>query len=258
MPLLTTLFWRVEHILPFVGVAFALESIVHRKTAPTSRGFNLRYFVLVASLDILLNASVVGLLVSLMQGHRFTGLIRLHPTTRIGLALTFLLWLLLVDFFYYWMHRAQHQFVWLWAEHEVHHSDEHMNATTNYRHHWLEGPIFAVAVAGPLLILLDVPPIIPILRQVTIDVMGPFIHMDAPWSFGWWLAGPGQHRIHHSTERRHRDKNFSSLLPVWDVLFGTYYAPGKDEYPQTGLASGERITTLRQAIVWPFLRWLKV
>src|SRR5678816_1345191 len=100
MSLLTVLFWRVEHILPFVGVAFALESFVHRKSAPSSRLFNLRYFVLLATLDVLLNASTVGVLVAAMDGQPWAGWIPIHPTTTAGLLLTLLLWMLLTDLFY--------------------------------------------------------------------------------------------------------------------------------------------------------------
>ena len=35
---------------------------------------------------------------------------------------------------------------------------------------------------------------------------------------------------------QHRDKNFAGLLPLWDILFGTYYQPAPGEYPQTGIA----------------------
>jgi sterol desaturase/sphingolipid hydroxylase (fatty acid hydroxylase superfamily) len=33
------------------------------------------------------------------------------------------------------------------------------------------------------------------------------------------------HRWHHSREREAWDKNFAGVLPLWDILFGTYYMP---------------------------------
>jgi sterol desaturase/sphingolipid hydroxylase (fatty acid hydroxylase superfamily) len=63
------------------------------------------------------------------------------------------------------------------------------------------------------------------------------------------------HRIHHSREPQHRDRNLAFIFPLWDVLFGTYYHPHPTEYPATGLASGERLATPLQAIAWPFFRW---
>jgi hypothetical protein len=45
---------------------------------------------------------------------------------------------------------------------------------------------------------------------------------------------PQYHRIHHSIEPRHQDKNFGNLLTVWDRMFGTMNR-NYDEYPATGV-----------------------
>jgi len=39
------------------------------------------------------------------------------------------------------------------------------------------------------------------------------------------LASPRFHRWHHTSAKEGRDKNFAGLLPLWDILFGTYYMP---------------------------------
>jgi sterol desaturase/sphingolipid hydroxylase (fatty acid hydroxylase superfamily) len=75
--------------------------------------------------------------------------------------------------------------------------------------------------------------------------------------FGWLLSCPQTHRIHHSKQPEHTDKNFAATFTLWDVLFGTYYQPGKAEYPATGLSSGERVTTTKQALLLPFTMWRK-
>jgi len=57
-------------------------------------------------------------------------------------------------------------------------------------------------------------------------------------SFGllWWmLSSPQYHRIHHSLEPQHINKNFAVWFPVWDILVGTAYRPRRGEYPATGL-----------------------
>ena len=35
------------------------------------------------------------------------------------------------------------------------------------------------------------------------------------------FISPGQHQIHHSTEKRHFDKNFGVALALWDLMFGS-------------------------------------
>jgi sterol desaturase/sphingolipid hydroxylase (fatty acid hydroxylase superfamily) len=37
----------------------------------------------------------------------------------------------------------------------------------------------------------------------------------------------------------HQDKNFADALPIFDIIFGTYHRPALDEFPHTGLYSGE-------------------
>jgi hypothetical protein len=76
--------------------------------------------------------------------------------------------------------------------------------------------------------------------------------------FSWLLVTPQNHRIHHSRLEEHVEKNFAAFFPLWDVIFGTYYAPKKNEYPPTGLASGEHVTTFRQALFLPFLIWRRM
>lgn len=46
---------------------------------------------------------------------------------------TWLLSLLLVEFVYYWTHRALHEFNILWAAHQFHHMAEDVNITTTIR-----------------------------------------------------------------------------------------------------------------------------
>jgi hypothetical protein len=50
------------------------------------------------------------------------------------------------------------------------------------------------------------------------------------------------------------------MLPLFDVIFGTVWKPGKDEFPMTGLA-GERATGFLDGIIWPVrhrLLWVLV
>ena len=59
------------------------------------------------------------------------------------------------NFFYYWLHRAQHRFPWLWRFHRVHHSITEMSATNGY-HHVAEDLFQFTAVTVPMAFLLGV------------------------------------------------------------------------------------------------------
>ena len=161
------------------------------------------------------------------------------------------------DFFYYWLHRLQHTSKWLWAEHELHHSDEHVNVTTSWRHHWLETVLHPLFILIPVFLLFN-PALGPVIGVIVFSkVMVYFVHLNYPMQFGWFnrvLSSPQSHRIHHSNLPEHMNKNFATMLPLWDIVFGTYYHPKKDEWPSTGV-TGVTVTSLWQAIVLPFVSW---
>lgn len=69
------------------------------------------------------------------------------------------------------------------------------------------------------------------------------------------LASPQWHRIHHSSDPRHRDVNFATFFPMIDWLFGTYYQPARDEYPATGLTGGRTASDLHLATIDPLRTW---
>jgi sterol desaturase/sphingolipid hydroxylase (fatty acid hydroxylase superfamily) len=71
------------------------------------------------------------------------------------------------------------------------------------------------------------------------------------------IAGPQWHRIHHSVEPDHRDKNFAAFFPFIDRVFGTYHRPGPNEYPATGLALATPDPQLVQATIGPFIGWYR-
>jgi sterol desaturase/sphingolipid hydroxylase (fatty acid hydroxylase superfamily) len=177
----------------------------------------------------------------------------------LGLLATAPLWLAVHDFFYYWLHRFQHHSRWLWAEHMLHHSDEHMNVTTATRHHWLEKPLEVIFIDAPMLILFRPPVAAAILLSALPYAWGYFIHLNSNLSLGPLnriLANPRTHRIHHSNSPEHFNKNFAAFFPMWDVIFGTYFAPDKRSIT-CGL-SDKKITTVSEALLGPFLEWARM
>ena len=60
------------------------------------------------------------------------------------------------------------------------------------------------------------------------------------------------HRIHHSTEQRHFDKNFGICFSIWDRMFGTACDPVGDEWPKVGLANVDPPRTIADYFLMPF------
>ena len=70
--------------------------------------------------------------------------------------------------------------------------------------------------------------------------------------------GPQGHRIHHSRMREHFDQNFAAFFPIWDVLFGTYHYPERDEYPSTGVHGEREVQSLSQGAMLAIREWQKM
>ncbi len=171
-----------------------------------------------------------------------------------------LLFFLAYDLLYYGIHRLQHRVPWLWQQHKLHHSELSLNASTAMRHHWLEDLLRIFFIAIPLGIAFDITPVATGLLSAALAYWPYFIHANVRLQLGLLtpvIVGPQTHRLHHSIEPAHADCNFAAVTPLWDLLFGTYRAPGRDEFPRTGLQSGERVTSFWQANLLPFHAWLR-
>jgi len=153
--------------------------------------------------------------------------------------------LLLHDFWFYWVHRIEHRVPLFWMFHRLHHSDERMNVTTWARDHFLQNgllraffPVFTLGLFVDLR-LTDAGRAA-FYSTVFLIFLSMFYHSAIRVRAAWLdpiLVTPQVHRIHHSTNPEHYNRNFADALPIFDILFGTYHRPAKDEFPATGLGS---------------------
>ncbi len=167
--------------------------------------------------------------------------------------------LLAIDFLYYWYHRAQHKFGALWALHELHHAEAELNVTTSFRTYWLESPVQYLVIVLPVMLVLGTnDPQTAMTFFFVSRFLLHFSHCNFRLSLGVLsplVLGPQVHRIHHSILPEHANHNFAGMLPILDVIFGTYYRPARNEYPPTGvesLASNEPVwrVLLRPLVLW--------
>ena len=66
-------------------------------------------------------------------------------------------------------------------------------------------------------------------------------HANIKANFGllrYVLVTPQSHRLHHSIEPQHRDRNFGIIFSFWDRMFGTLH-PDCETYPATGITDSE-------------------
>ena len=177
------------------------------------------------------------------------------PLSRQPLWLQTLQIYLIVDFCGYWTHRLFHRGRW-WPFHAVHHSSENLDWLGSLRVHPVNDLLNKLAQVTPVL-LLGYNPAVTLSSAPALTLYALFLHANVNWDFGplrCILATPVFHRWHHSRDRNAWDKNFAGLLPLWDILFGTYYMP-KDRHPENfGICEPMPNSYLRQ--LWEPFAWI--
>ncbi|HEU0045709.1 sterol desaturase family protein [Sphingomonas sp.] len=154
------------------------------------------------------------------------------------------------DFFFYCYHRIQHR--WLWRYHAVHHSVRDLTAVNSY-HHISETVIGLLLAIPTTLVICDVGPALPFVSLI-LYLHIVWIHSPTRINLGplrILFADNNFHRIHHSLEERHFDKNFGAFTTLWDRLFGTAHFPSRDEWPDVGLAEVDQPRTLKEWVDLP-------
>lgn len=153
---------------------------------------------------------------------------------------SFLVYLVVLDFVAYWLHRWQHRFNWWWSLHALHHSQREMSFWSDDRNHLLDDLLIDSAHVMVAL-LIGVPPGQFIALVVVSRMIESLSHANLRLHFGRvgerLLVSPRFHRVHHGVgvghEGRTQGCNFAVLFPIWDVMFGT--ANFECTFPATGI-----------------------
>ena len=139
-------------------------------------------------------------------------------------VLSYLVFIVVLDFMNYWAHRLMHRSSELWQVHKFHHTATSMTMLTALRDHPLERVILQAFKAVPTA-LLGVPPQQYLVVQLLLQSLGFLKHsnLDANWGWigRWLIQSPRAHHFHHSSRPEHFDANFASIFQFWDVIFGT-------------------------------------
>jgi len=159
--------------------------------------------------------------------------------------------LIVIDFVGYWLHRAFHS-AKLWRVHAIHHSSAELDWLSAARLHPLND-IVNKRIQAMTVVALGYAPALLAGALPLFTAYAIFLHANVSWDFGplrALLASPRCHRWHHTSAEQGRDKNFAGLLPLWDVLFGSYYMP---EAQPLCFGVSEKIPAhLLGQLLWPF------
>jgi sterol desaturase/sphingolipid hydroxylase (fatty acid hydroxylase superfamily) len=150
------------------------------------------------------------------------------------------------------MHRLFHR-PRLWPFHAVHHSSTEVDWLSAVRLHPVNDVLARIVQAAP--ILLGFPATVLAVYVPFISFYAILLHANVSWTFGplrYVLASPTFHRWHHTTEREGLDKNFAGFLPLWDMLFGTFYMPPGKQPQLFGVLHNDVPQDLIGQLLYPF------
>ncbi len=216
--------WKGAVVAAWFLALFAAERA--RPAAATGRGWFGDWPRLVSNAGLWLTTAAISLLVVLPV----TEYAARHPlwvrpawwSGGLGLALD----LLILDGLIYWWHRANHVVPFLWRFHEIHHLDRFLDTTTALRFHF--GEVLLSALARALVVVaLAFPLVSVVVFEIAVLLAALFHHsnlrlppaLERPLS--WLVVTPAIHWVHHHRVRADTDSNYSTVLSLWDRLFGS-------------------------------------
>jgi sterol desaturase/sphingolipid hydroxylase (fatty acid hydroxylase superfamily) len=178
----------------------------------------------------------------------------LKPLGAVGYALHFLAILTIADFLAYWRHRAEHS-RWLWPVHAVHHAPTELHAANNLAHP-IQGLFSLVFITIPVTFIQFPGPELPLAVGLVVGLLAIYIHSPVDFYFGRAsrvIVDNRFHRIHHSAEPHHVDRNFGIWLSCWDYMFGTAYTPKPGEWPKVVGIGFQPPRNVREFLLYPYL-----
>ncbi len=168
--------------------------------------------------------------------------------------LQIVLLVLTLDLLGYWIHRWFHRGK-AWDFHAVHHSSTTLDWLSSIRIHPINDLLGGV-IRVVILLVIGFDPLQLAVAVPLFAIYGLLLHANVPWDFGplrYVLASPKFHRWHHTSEDEGLDRNFSGFLPVWDLLFGTFYMP-RGRQPERFGTHDPIPTGFLGQLIYPFRR----
>ncbi len=141
-------------------------------------------------------------------------------------SLQFTVIFIVSDFKGYISHFVFHKSTSLWQLHSFHHAATNFNILTRQRGHFLEAEIKRFFDVLPFVIF-GAPIATYFIVLILSEVHQMLLHSasNSDWGFVGRkiLVSPAAHRVHHSIDPKHFNKNFGVTFIFWDILFKTYH-----------------------------------
>lgn len=215
---------------------------------------DLVYFVVshlfIQFFSIVINAPVIAVFGRI-------GLSELHQWVQsLPFAIELFLAFFVTDFCQYWAHRFFHSHVYLWRFHSIHHSTQNMDWLAGSRTHFVDICVTRCAAFLPLYVF-GFSPLVFNIYILFMAIHAVMIHANTRINFGFLkyiFATPQYHHWHHCEDPKYYGKNFATIFPFIDKMFGTYYLPGNVWPAGTGVHEGSYPKGYFKQMIHPFAK----
>jgi sterol desaturase/sphingolipid hydroxylase (fatty acid hydroxylase superfamily) len=166
---------------------------------------------------------------------------------------------LLMDYAYWWWHRANHMVPFFWRFHHVHHTDLDLDVSTAARFHFGE-MFFSIGFLSVAVIVSGISPIMLVAFFISLEAATLFHHsnwrlpIEVERILNLILVTPRMHGIHHSIVQRETNSNWGTIFCCWDKLHRTL----RRDVPQDAITIGvaayreEQELTVGKLLAMPF------
>lgn len=168
---------------------------------------------------------------------------------------------LLMDYAYWWWHRANHIIPFFWRFHNVHHTDLDLDVSTASRFHFGE-MILSVGFLSLAVFVFGLNPLMLLVFFITFETATLFHHsnwrlpIDLERFLNQVMVTPRMHGIHHSIVERETNSNWGTIFCWWDWFHRTL----RRDIPQDSITIGvaayrdEKELTIGRLLLLPFRR----
>lgn len=166
---------------------------------------------------------------------------------------------LCLDLSYYYWHRLNHEWAFLWRFHVIHHIDLDLDVTTSLRFHFME-VVFTIGFRLLQILIIGVSLPVYLAYEFYFQLATYFHHSNLrlakPFERGlnYFLVTPRMHGIHHSAVMDETNRNYGVILSIWDRLHRSLRLDIPQRKLQIGLAaySDEQDNQLKTLFLQPF------
>lgn len=248
-------------VLPALAFMILLETLFPWRRTGKKRFFHIGRHLILRFLNLFTTVSLIAIITNYLELRNYFGM-GLFWKLDWPFWLKTLFGFVILDFWLYLTHQANHHIPLLWRFHKVHHTDNEIDASTASRFHPGQ-VILAILIDLPLISLIGFQPFQLLIFIIAFRIIEIFQHSNIrlPEKINSALAlavvTPTFHRIHHSQESVQTNSNFGVFFSFWDSIFNTKHSvtANAQKNIKFGLKefSEEKWQTLSGILMTPYL-----